>query len=160
MPFTPFHLGPAMALGWPLRRRIHLPTLLFSSIIVDVEPFFVIVFGLDYPLHGYLHTFLASIFLGSLFGFLCYRLGGGFEGFWRRLDLVPILGVRPSGYVLAGFIGWFLHVLFDSPLYSDIRPFYPRSVNSLYAPELVMIDYGVCMLLGVIGVSMYFYQRR
>ena len=66
MPFTPFHLGPALGLGLPLRRYMHVPTFIVASVILDVEPFLVLQFGLNYPLHGYLHTFLASLFVGFL----------------------------------------------------------------------------------------------
>ncbi|MCX8170580.1 MAG: hypothetical protein N3E47_01215 [Candidatus Bathyarchaeota archaeon] len=57
MPFTLFHLGPALGLGLPLRRRLHVPTLVLANVIVDLEPFFVLFLGLDYPLHGYFHIF-------------------------------------------------------------------------------------------------------
>jgi len=48
MPFTPFHLGPALTIGLPLRRFIHAPTFIVANVIVDVEPFLVMVLGLNY----------------------------------------------------------------------------------------------------------------
>jgi membrane-bound metal-dependent hydrolase YbcI (DUF457 family) len=30
---------------------------------------------------------------------------------------------------LSGILGAWLHILFDAPLYQDIKPFYPLSVN-------------------------------
>ena len=42
MPFTPFHLGPALGFGLPLRNYLHVPTFLVASILVDVEPFVVL----------------------------------------------------------------------------------------------------------------------
>ena len=68
MSFTPFHLGPALGLGLPLRRYLHVPTFLAASVVVDVEPLLVLVLGLDYPLHGYLHTFLFASLTGLLLG--------------------------------------------------------------------------------------------
>jgi hypothetical protein len=74
MPFTPFHLGPALGLGLPLRKNVHVPTFIMANVILDVEPFLVLQFGLNYPLHGYLHTFLASLFAGLLFGYAMFIL--------------------------------------------------------------------------------------
>jgi len=51
MPFTPFHLGPALGLGLPLRRYVYVPTFILANVIVDVEPFLVLFLGLRYPLH-------------------------------------------------------------------------------------------------------------
>ena len=33
---------------------------------------------------------------------------------------------------LSGVLGAWLHVLFDAPLYSDMKPFYPLQANPLY----------------------------
>jgi len=38
MPFTPFHLGPALLLGLMLSKYIDLATFLFANILVDLEP--------------------------------------------------------------------------------------------------------------------------
>ncbi|NOQ38614.1 hypothetical protein GQ472_07065, partial [archaeon] len=60
MPFTPFHLGPALFLGLVFFRYLNLPAFLIANVIVDVEPFVVLLFGLDYPLHGFFHSFLGG----------------------------------------------------------------------------------------------------
>ena len=65
MPFTMFHLGPALAIGLPLR-NVHVPTFIVANVILDVEPLLVIFFGLNYPLHGYMHTLLLAFMVGSL----------------------------------------------------------------------------------------------
>ena len=76
MPFTPFHLGPALGFGLPLRNYLHVPTFLVASILVDVEPFVVLSLGLDYPLHGYLHTFIVAFILGLALGYAMFLLKG------------------------------------------------------------------------------------
>jgi hypothetical protein len=72
MPFTPFHLGPALGFGLPLRKYLHVPTFLVASILVDVEPFLVLSLELDYPLHGYLHTFILTFILGLALGYAMF----------------------------------------------------------------------------------------
>ena len=83
MPFTPFHLGPALGLGLPLRRYLHAPTFIVVNVIVDVEPFIVLVFGLRYPLHGYVHTFLFAFVVGLVLGYGMFRLERVFQPLYR-----------------------------------------------------------------------------
>jgi len=60
MPFTPFHLGPALFFGLLLFSAVHLPTFMVANVIVDIEPLLVLVFKLDYPLHGFFHSLLGG----------------------------------------------------------------------------------------------------
>ena len=155
MPFTPFHLGPALALGLPLRSHIHTPTFLLANIIVDVEPFLVLFLGLRYPLHGYLHTFLLAIPLGFLLGYVMFFLERVLQPLYKMFMLEKNDGLGLKPFLLAGGLGTSLHVLFDAPLYSDIRPFYPSAANLLYNPSLIPEIYGLCVWMGVFGVAYY-----
>ncbi len=161
MPFTPFHLGPALGIGLPLRRHLHLPTLLIASIIVDVEPFLVLVLGLSYPLHGYLHTFVFAGLLGLILGYVMKLLDGLFSNLWRKILLVAESKYEAKHFLIAGALGTLLHVLYDSPLYSDIRPFYPLSTNPFYDSGriglMMTLTYGTCTILGLLGFSYYMY---
>jgi hypothetical protein len=87
MPFTPLHLGPVFVFGLFLRRWLHLPTLIVASIAVDVEPLLVIVLKLDYPLHGYLHTFLFAIPYGIAVGYAMIYLEKPFNSLYKALLL-------------------------------------------------------------------------
>jgi len=130
MPFTPLHLGPALALGYMLRRVLHWPTFIIANLLVDVEPLLVLT-GLlgDYPLHGYLHTLLASLLAGPLLGYAMSQVDRPLRDLYRGLALVGEEGGGVRGYVSAGALGWALHVLLDAPLYSDIKPLYPSPIN-------------------------------
>lgn len=86
MPFISHHLGAGLFLGFWLRKRINWFTFLITTIVVDIEPIYVIVFNpLSYKLHGYMHIFLASITIGSLVGLLIYLI--------RRLIVKPFEGL-------------------------------------------------------------------
>jgi hypothetical protein len=74
MPFTPFHLGPALLLGLLLLRFIDFPTFLIANVIVDVEPLLVLVFGLDYPLHGFFHSFLGGAIVALVLTLVINRI--------------------------------------------------------------------------------------
>ncbi len=157
MPFTPFHLGPALALGLPLRRYIHAPTFILANIIIDIEPYLVITLKLNYPLHGYLHTFLLAFIFGLVLGYVMYLLEKVFNPLYRVLLLVPKEPLGINSFIIAGFSGTLLHVLLDSPLYRDIRPLYPIDVNPLYNPNLTMTIYGICIFMGLFGILYYIY---
>jgi hypothetical protein len=49
--------------------------------------------------------------------------------------------------VAAGVSGWALHVLLDAPLYSDIRPLLPLTVNPFYNPNLDFTASSLCVIL-------------
>jgi len=136
MPFTPFHLGPGLGLGLPLRKHIHAPTFILASIIIDVEPFLVISLKPEYPLHGHLHTFLAALIVGLILGCVMYLLEEDLRALYRKLLLEGEKDLDLRRFIIAGILGIELHVLLDSPLYEDIKPLYPLTINPLYNPKL------------------------
>lgn len=154
MPFTPFHLGPALFFGLLLLKVLDLPTFLVASIIVDLEPFFVISLGLDYPLHGFFHTFLGGTIAALALALVMYWL----NGLTGRLMKSFRLGQESSpGMVLAAsLLGVYTHILLDAPLYTDIRPFYPLDVNPLLFTGISAHVYAFCALLFLAGIALYF----
>jgi hypothetical protein len=60
MPFTPYHFGPGLFLGLVFLGFIDFPTFLVASVIVDIEPLLVMLFRLDYSLHGFFHFLLGG----------------------------------------------------------------------------------------------------
>jgi len=63
-----------LLLGLLLLNYIDLPTFLLASAVVDVEPFLVLYFNLQYPLHGFLHTFLGGTLIAFLIAAVMSRL--------------------------------------------------------------------------------------
>ena len=155
MPFTPFHLGPALALGLPLRKYIHAPTFILASVAVDVEPFLVLYFKLSYPLHGYLHTVLFSSILGIALSCAMFIMEKSLNPLYAALLLEEGDEKNLRSFVLAGVSGATLHVLLDSPLYRDIRPFYPFLTNPILNPALSMEIQGICTWMGILGMIYY-----
>lgn len=156
MPFTPLHLGPGVLLGLPLRNLLHVPTLLLASVILDLEPLFVFVFGLNYPLHGYFHTFLIAIPTGSVLGYLMHSIDPHLKELYRSLKLVDRdLGLK--SFILSGILGASMHVAFDSPLYSDIRPFWPLASNPMYEPSQFIPISDFCIASAALGLIYYIF---
>ena len=155
MPFTPYHFGPALGFGLPLRKYMHAPTFILANVIVDVEPFLVLFLGLRYPLHGYLHTFLLAFFVGLALGYVMFRLERFLHPLYKVFLLETDEPLNLKSFFGAGVLGTTLHVLLDSPLYDEIHPFFPLAINPLYNPALSLEVYSFCVWMGIIGLIYY-----
>jgi len=145
-----------------LKKRINwLALIVTTAIIIDIEPVLVSQGVLKEPsVHGYLHTFLATIPLGVISGLALYYTRRILDFLGRSLYLsVDNQGL--SCYITSGVLGWFLHVLLDSLRYPDIRPFYPVTQNPLYelleAPVLQAL-YDVILISGFALYTLHFYM--
>jgi hypothetical protein len=155
MPFTPYHLGPALCFGLPLRKYLHAPTFILGNIVVDIEPFVVLFLGLRYPLHGYLHTFISAFCLGLVLGFGMYFLERIVHPLYKAFRLEPKITLNMKPFIVAGVLGTMLHVVLDSPLYADMMPFYPITTNPLYDSLSSLQVYSLCVWMGILGIVFY-----
>jgi len=153
VPLTPFHLGPASWIGIALFRVFNIPALIVSSVIVDLEPITVILFGLDYPLHGFFHSFLGGSIAAVLTALIIYLLRKPLN---RVMAVFKLEQNQGFGIILwTSLFGVSLHILLDAPLYSDIKPFYPHLYNPLYG---VVSEYTVYLFCGIsflVGFLLY-----
>ncbi|TFF63567.1 MAG: hypothetical protein EU521_01155 [Promethearchaeota archaeon] len=153
MPFTPFHLGPALVLGIILLSIIDFPTFLIANIIVDLEPIIILLFNLDLPLHGFFHSFLGGLVL-TLPLFITMS--------FIRKYLDPIMEIFKikqkisySKILFASILGSSLHILLDSMIYVDMKPFYPLNSNNLlflFGPN----TYTYIIVFCVLSFSLFF----
>lgn len=156
MPFTPFHLGPAIAVGLPLRKYLHTPTFIVGNLVLDIEPLLVLVFGLRYPLHGYLHTLALALAVGLLLGVVMFKLEVFMSPFYRKIKLETDKPLKVGSFLSAGVFGSVLHVMFDALLYSEMAPFFPLAVNPLLDLQLSMPQvYLSCVYLCIFGIIFY-----
>jgi membrane-bound metal-dependent hydrolase YbcI (DUF457 family) len=156
MPFTPFHLGPALVIGIICIYYLDFPTLLVASVILDIEPFLVLFLDLNYPLHGFFHSFLGGTVIILPLSYIMFKI---------RTFLNPITDyfkIEQSSSFLniltASFIGIYLHILLDAPLYSDIQPLFPLNFNPfLITSESVgTITYLFCAYCFLVALILYF----
>ncbi len=153
MPLTPFHLGPALLFGLILFRYVNLPSFLAANVIVDLEPFFVLVLGLDYPLHGFFHSFLGGSLVALVLFFVMVKVNP------RIQEVMGYFGLRQDGSVrsigIACFFGVYFHILLDCFLYTDIMPFYPLDANPVYGLFSGSEVYMFCIMSFVLGGVIY-----
>lgn len=74
LPLTPFHWGPSSLIGLIFFKIFDFPTLIISSVIVDIEPLYVLMFNRSLPIHGFLHTFLGGSILAIPTAIICFLL--------------------------------------------------------------------------------------
>ncbi|MGD2200256.1 MAG: hypothetical protein PVJ38_01325 [Candidatus Bathyarchaeota archaeon] len=160
MPFTPLHLGPALLLGLVFTRHLDTLTLLVASVVVDIEPFMVLVLGFNrvagfrLPVHGFLHSFLGGSIVALLTGVAMLKTVGLMEPLADSLAMERNLG--RGTVIFSAFTGVYLHILLDSTLYSDIAPFWPLAVNPLLGKTLAGINaYNFCFITGLAGLALY-----
>jgi len=155
MPFTPFHFGPHACVSLPFYRYLDVPIFIGVNVAIDVEPLLVMTFNLDYPLHGHCHTLLIGGLVGLLFATVAYPFHKLIGRAMRllRLPYAPAF----AKMALSGVLGAWLHVLFDAPLYSDIRPFYPLQANPLFGILSSSTVYRICIACFVPALVLYIY---
>jgi membrane-bound metal-dependent hydrolase YbcI (DUF457 family) len=163
MPFTPFHLGPALLFGLAFSVVFDLPTLLIASVIPDVEPFYIMYFRVsEYPLHGFFHSYLGSSILAVLVAVVVYPL----RGLLNKIMAVFRISQKSSfkKMLFTSFIGVYSHVFLDSFLYDEMAPFYPLQgnpfLNALSAYGSYRVVYGFCSITFILGVILYLYKIR
>ncbi len=155
MPFTPYHLGPGLGFGLPFRRHVHAPTFILGNVIVDVEPFLVLLLGSESPLHGYLHTFLLAFLVGLALGYVMFLLERILRPLFRVFLLESGDPLSLKSFLVAGGLGSSLHVLLDALLYDEMVPFFPLTANPLYNPALSLEVSIFCVWMGIFGVAYY-----
>lgn len=155
LPFTPFHLGPGLLFGLLLFSYLDLPTFLVASVIIDIEPLLALSLNLGYPLHGCLHTFMGGMIVAFLLALAMSRIRGTLAPLMSFFKLEQRTSFK--GIVLASLFGICFHILMDSPLYSDIRPFYPLESNPLQGLGMFIgfEIYAFCVLSFTAGGIVY-----
>ena len=155
MPFTPYHFGPHSCVALSLRKYIDFPVFILANVAVDLEPLAVILFTLDYPLHGYFHTFLIGGMIGIIWAVIAYFLKNILEEIMNALRLSYKTSFAKM--VVSGILGVWLHVLFDAPIYEDIRPFYPSESNPLYGILSSQTLYTICSICFIPALILYIF---
>jgi hypothetical protein len=179
VPFTPFHLGPAAAIKAAAPRRFSFLVFGFSQVLIDLEPGYYMLQG-DAPLHRFFHTYVgatlagvAALVLGkpvctwalrlwhALTGAGASRAAGAGGAAGTGGEPARITWVAAA---LGAFAGVYSHVLLDSVMHADMRPFAPFSqANPLL--RVISLDalHALCVtgaILGLAGLAVRARLRR
>jgi membrane-bound metal-dependent hydrolase YbcI (DUF457 family) len=158
VPFTPFHFAPSLWLGFGFYKKIYVPAILIGCIIIDIEPILVILFNLNYPLHGYLHTYLAALVMGVVTCLICIIFRSFITSIMNSFFLHQESNL--SFIALGSFIGTFSHIFLDSFLYFEMHPFFPILGNPFFGVLSSDVIYGFCLVSFIPGLALLFYRIR
>lgn len=158
MPVTPFHFGPAALVKAATPKYFSFVTFGLTQVVIDIEPVFY-VFRDMWPIHRFFHTYLGATSVAVvviLFGRpICEAILRLWN--WRLSDAQrPWLGVRPKislpAASIGAFFGAYSHVLLDSVMHSDMRPFAPFSDKNglLYIISIERL-HEACVIAGILG---------
>jgi len=149
MPFTPFHFGPGAVIKAITPMRFSLVVFCGTQIFMDLEPGYYLLRG-EYPVHRFFHTFVGAIVMGAL----CGLIGVGFLRIAVRLG--ANLRMSWQCALLSGLVGSISHVLLDSIMHRDIRPFAPLSdVNPFLGLISVPALHWFCLISGLVGIVVW-----
>jgi len=153
MPFTPFHLGPAILIGLLFFPLIDIIIICIASVIVDIEPAYYLFFTQRGPYHGLLHTYLAATIISFLLTLIMYPLRNKYP------KLLGFFGLKQETnhkrMLISALIGTYSHIFLDSFLYPEMHPFYPIRGNvMLYALSPITV-YGICILSFLLAGIIY-----
>jgi len=152
MPFTPFHFGPGAAIHSVAPRRISFLAFCAANVLIDIEPAYYMLTD-NPPLHRFFHTYIGATIVAilTILLFLACRwfakrfwLPNLFE--WRSLTLSPV--------VVGAALGTYTHIVLDSIMHGDIRPFAPFSDRNPLLGILSISELEwTCVVSGVVGVA-------
>ena len=160
MPFTPFHFGPGAVLKAAAPRHFSFTLFAFANVAIDVEPMLYLLTG-DYPVHRFLHTYAGA----TLAAFACYFVGRPVcswairvwnsrlsEAQARWLEVEPRIAALPAA--IGAVTGAWSHVLLDSLMHADMRPFAPFSAADGMDRFFSFAEIqGFCVLAGALGLA-------
>ena len=157
MPFTPFHFGPGALMHAVAPRQVSFLAFCGANVLIDTEPLYFMLTGQD-PLHRFFHTYVGTtlIMAATVAVFLlALRLAG-------RVKLPDVLGWQglTRRQVLGGAVaGSYSHIVLDSLMHADIRPFSPFSqANGLQG--LISIEALQWLCLACAALVMVFLMAR
>lgn len=155
MPFTPFHMGPGIAIKAVLQGSFSLMVFGWSQIIMDIQPLVVMITG-EGHLHGFTHTYVGATLLAifsALTGKYLSEVGLFILGINRQWT------IRISWWVtfLSAFVGAYSHVLIDSLMHPDQQPFFPFTTDNQFLGLVsVATLHQFCLYSGMLGGVVYY----
>jgi membrane-bound metal-dependent hydrolase YbcI (DUF457 family) len=116
----------------------------------------VILLKLNYPLHGFFHSFLFGGLVGLTWGLVACKISKPITILMNffHLGYTPM----PIKSIFSGILGVWFHILLDAPIYKDIRPFFPCEFNPLYGLVYLPDMYYFCLFLFIPAAVLYIFS--
>lgn len=155
MPFTPFHMGPGIAIKALLQGSFSLMVFGWAQIVMDIQPLIVLLTG-EGHLHGFSHTYIGATLIAmfsALSGKYLAEIGLYLLGINSQWNIKIAWWVA----LLSALIGTYSHVVLDSVMHADLEPLFPFSkANLLLGVISVEALHWFCIYAGLAGSIIYF----
>ena len=138
MPFTPYHLGPALLFGALLFPIVDIAALFLSSVLVDVESLYVIMFAPGLPYHGILHAYIGATGIAILNAVIVWCLRD-----WIHQILAIFKIDQNTSFIRifgTSLLGTYSHIFLDSFLYPEMNRC-PKLVQSWTSMSLTDVRF-------------------
>lgn len=154
MPLTPSHFLFGFFLGGFSFQVFNFWAILFASFLPDIEPLSLVLIKRCYqcPHHGFFHSIFGAIFGSLILAFLILI-------FKKPLNNISLkfLKIKMSfsffNLYFSAFLGWFLHILFDSFSHWDVFLFWPSKIQpTLIGKETYWPLSIFLIILGIFGI--------
>lgn len=154
MPFTLSHFGFGLFLASLFFDYLNFWAFIFGSLLPDIEPFFLILIRKCFhcPHHGFFHSILGAIFGSFFISFLCLLLKKNLK---KKFPLLT-QNFSFSNLYFSSFLGYFLHIFFDSLSNRDVFLFWPFKIQpTLISKKLYFYLSYFFLFLGIFGVIIF-----
>lgn len=169
MPFTPFHMGVGLAAKVVAERHFSVLTFSIAQVAMDIEPL-VGMLRQSPVLHGPTHTYLGAVPIAlvaaAVTPWLCRPLLTRWNDEVRHYRMPWLVEEadwkdwKPRVVVPSALAGTFSHVLLDSVMHLDIRPWAPFSdANGLHNIIPLSTLHLLCVA-GMLAGSLAWVARR
>jgi hypothetical protein len=127
MPFTPFHMGPGLAVKAVCGHYFSLMVFGFSQVAIDIEPLVRMIRG-DVVLHGLTHTYLGATVIAVLSVVVGRPVCQFLLNYWPPDPYSPFLNwlrgpkvISWPASIAGAFVGTYSHIFLDSVMHSDMQ---------------------------------------
>ncbi|MFA9495172.1 MAG: DUF4184 family protein [Candidatus Bathyarchaeota archaeon] len=153
MPFTPYHVGPALLVALLLYPLLDIPAFILASVVLDFEPLLWMLNLLQWSMHGRFHSITLSIPVGLIVAglFILYRR-------YSKPIWLPSAFAQEPGWkktVISSVTGVWGHVLLDSLVHGDVNLFWPVQGNPLYQAVDYSTVINFCIICLPLALIMY-----
>lgn len=167
MPITPFHFGLGAALKSLAPRHFSFGVFCFTQVVTDTEVVASMLLN-SFPIHKLFHTYAGATIaglIGVIVGRPLSRMLKQMWNSWFEAEIDHPFFMAEKISLLAAcagaFCGAYSHVLLDSTVHADMRPFAPLdSTNPLLGALTFSQIHLLCIGLGIFGVCILILRRR
>jgi hypothetical protein len=167
MPFTPFHMGPGMAVKAAADRHFSIVVFGMTQVAFDLEVLWYL-WRWEHPFHRFWHTYLGATIIAVVFAIVGKPVSQRVKSIWNRFaarcgraDLSVTVRTTWISAFTAAVIGAYSHILLDSLYHPDMAAFLPwysaNQLGGVFRSGAVEIG---CVLFGLCGLAAYLLRYR